>query len=245
MHREVAVEPGDLERAPRPTPGEASRKARRFSQPVRASISTPRAVESMNFDLARGRRRAARVLGAAFEQAPREPVRVVEVELAGEPTTTAPSFARFRDDPPASRRSRPESIRCPRPWLAPFPSGASATPRRATRFKHRCSSAANEAPYALPMEVAEVAARAAGENFPVGSILFPARAAATRAGALLLRAARRRARRCLRGRPPRGARRARGPRSSSPSTASRPGRCCGTFSRPCASSASRASRSSA
>jgi squalene synthase HpnC len=47
-------------------------------------------------------------------------------------------------------------------------------PRRGCpRFKHRCSFTANRLRMLLSMEVAEVAARAAGENFPVGSILFP------------------------------------------------------------------------
>ena len=48
MDAEVPVEAGELERAPRLSAGAASRNARWFGSFVRASISTPSAVESTN-----------------------------------------------------------------------------------------------------------------------------------------------------------------------------------------------------
>src|SRR6266542_862787 len=92
-----------------------------------------------------------------------------------EPRRRRRRFAGFRrQDPRGSRTSRPATVRSPRPRPRSFPPRqVRRPPRRATRFKHRCSLAANEAPMLDGMEVAEVAARAAGENFPVGSILFP------------------------------------------------------------------------
>ncbi len=91
---------------------------------------------------------AVRLLVAAGDQRLSNEVRVVQVELAGE----------VHDD---------DTVVAVHPGNRIHPAPFSAL--------HSPDSTTNDASYAWSMEVAEVAARAAGENFPVGSILFPRR----------------------------------------------------------------------
>ena len=210
---------------------------------VRASISTPSAVESMNFTSLRSTTEPLGRLGAALEQRLAHGVRVVEVELAGEAdddraVAAVDSGDRILADPRCSVLSRSAAL-CHDSllsWLA-------AAPPRRGRIQASRSSAANGLVCLLRMEVEEVAARAAGENFPVGSVLFP-RALRPHVRALYCYA------RLVDelGDAYDGDRLAAldelSRRLRSRSRASRRGRCSGTCSRRCASSTCRASRSS-
>jgi squalene synthase HpnC len=144
----MLVEAGDLERAP----GLGAGRREHEGLPVvhaRARLDEDAErgrVEEV--DLRQVDDEPRRLLVAGLEQRLAHDVRVVEVELAGE----------MDDDAAAVPVDAGDGID-PAPRIALHGGG----------FKH------NAARMLFPMEVAEVAARAAGENFPVGSILFPRR----------------------------------------------------------------------
>jgi squalene synthase HpnC len=148
VHAEVAVEPGDLERTPRLEAG--------CGQEERLTLV--HAGSSLDEDSERGRveelhlteidDQPRRLFEGAGDERLAELVGVVEVELSGEVhdhSAVAAIDARHRVDPTPT-----VALHC-------------------VGFNHQCGS------YAVRMEVAEVAARAVGENFPVGSVLFPRR----------------------------------------------------------------------
>jgi squalene synthase HpnC len=146
MHGEMPVESGDLERAPRLETGRREEEA----LPIReACAGLDQHAERGGVDEFHGAQIDDEPLGTlrtALEERLTHGVRVVEVE-----------FAREADDDVAlvSLDARYGIFADPRGFVAALCHGDDSS---------RMGNG---------MEVAEVAARAAGENFPVGSLLFP------------------------------------------------------------------------
>src|SRR6266576_4889687 len=175
MHSEVPVEPGDLEGAPGLEAWRGEHEAASVGQarPRLDQDAERRRVDELH--LAQIDDEALRSFAASLEQRLSERVRVVQVELAGKSDDDGAAVPldpgdRLLADAGSLVLSR--SVALGHDSLLSGPS--SATPgRRPLRFKHRCGAYRKRARMLGCMEVAEVAARAAGENFPVGSILFP------------------------------------------------------------------------
>src|SRR5581483_6148295 len=126
-------------------PGAARANAWRSAIRLRASTSTPSAVESTNSTSARSTTRRSGSSSQHASNASRTSWALYRSSSPARCTTTRPSAR----STPATGSTRPPGL--PSTWRIQSPS------------------------YAVCMEVAEVAARAAGENFPVGSVLFPRR----------------------------------------------------------------------
>ena len=144
----MPVEPRDLERAPRLGPRRRERECLTVGHTTAGldEHAERRRVDELDRDEIDDE--PLRMLLAAREERLAHLVRVVEVELAHQ----------MHDDPAVGAVDAGDGID-PAPRIALHGNG----------FNHQRGS------YAVRMEVAEVAARAAGENFPVGSILFPRR----------------------------------------------------------------------
>jgi squalene synthase HpnC len=144
----VPVEPGDLERASRLGSGRREHERLLVRHPGSGLDEHAERGRVDELHLAEVDDEPLRILGGAGDQGLAHLMRVVEVELAGQ----------AHDDDAVEPIDTGDGVD-PAPRTALHESG----------FNHQPCS------YACCMEVAEVAARAAGENFPVGSILFPRR----------------------------------------------------------------------
>jgi squalene synthase HpnC len=175
VHAEVAVETGDLERAPRLEPGRGEQEAAAVLHPRASLDEDPERRRVDELDLAQvDDQTVGRLLAAGQERLPHG-LRVVEVELAGkayDDRAVVPVDARDRVFANSCRAVPGGSIGLghdsllsrfrlhpPRRARVPF--------KQARRFRRK------RARMLARMEVRDVAARAAGENFPVGSVLFP------------------------------------------------------------------------
>ena len=144
----MPVEPGDLERASRLGSGRGEHERLLVRHPAADLDEHAERGRVDELHLAEVDDESLRILGGAGDQGLAHLMRVVEVELAGQ----------AHDDDA----------------VEPVDTGDGIDPAPPTAL-HAADSTTKPRSYACCMEVAEVAARAAGENFPVGSILFPRR----------------------------------------------------------------------